>query len=180
MDITNSGTINSAQAVSRGSGGRMKFVVGGLLILAAIVYLIWTSATANAEYFMTVDEVQSQGAALVGRQLRVSGAVVGETIQYDSDKLVLTFTVANTPGNQAEIDAQGGLAAVLHNAVTDPSRSRMSVVYSGVMPDLLKNEAQAIMTGRMGEDGVFHAEELLLKCPSRYEEAVPEQSAANP
>ena len=44
------------------------------------------------------------------------------------------------------------------------------------MPDLLKNEAQAIMTGRMGEDGVFYAEELLLKCPTRYEEAVPEQA----
>ena len=31
------------------------------------------------------------------------------------------------------------------------------------------------MTGQMGEDGVFHAEELLLKCPTKYEEAVPEQ-----
>ena len=40
----------------------------------------------------------------------------------------------------------------------------------------LRNEAQAIMTGHMGEDGVFYAEELLLKCPTRYEEAVPEQA----
>jgi cytochrome c-type biogenesis protein CcmE len=28
----------------------------------------------------------------------------------------------------------------------------------------------------MGADGVFYAEELLLKCPTRYEEAVPEQA----
>jgi cytochrome c-type biogenesis protein CcmE len=49
------------------------------------------------------------------------------------------------------------------------------VVYSGVRPDLLRNEAQAIMTGRMGSDGKFHAEELLLKCPTKYEEAVPAQ-----
>jgi cytochrome c-type biogenesis protein CcmE len=33
------------------------------------------------------------------------------------------------------------------------------------------------MTGHMGEDGIFYAEELLLKCPTRYEEAVPEQSS---
>jgi len=33
------------------------------------------------------------------------------------------------------------------------------------------------MTGRMGEDGVFYADELLLKCPSRYEEGVPSQAA---
>ena len=44
-----------------------------------------------------------------------------------------------------------------------------------VKPDLLQHEAQAIMTGVVGEDGVFYATELLLKCPSRYEEGVPEQ-----
>jgi cytochrome c-type biogenesis protein CcmE len=27
----------------------------------------------------------------------------------------------------------------------------------------------------LGEDGVFYADELLLKCPTKYEEAVPEQ-----
>jgi cytochrome c-type biogenesis protein CcmE len=58
----------------------------------------------------------------------------------------------------------------------DPSRARIKVVYVGPKPDLLRNEAQAIMTGRMAEDGVFYAEELLLKCPTRYEEAVPEQA----
>jgi cytochrome c-type biogenesis protein CcmE len=32
------------------------------------------------------------------------------------------------------------------------------------------------MTGYLDENGLFHAEELLLKCPTKYEEAVPEQS----
>ena len=32
------------------------------------------------------------------------------------------------------------------------------------------------MTGQLGEDGIFYADELLLKCPTKYEEAVPEQS----
>jgi cytochrome c-type biogenesis protein CcmE len=52
----------------------------------------------------------------------------------------------------------------------------MQVIYTGVKPDLLRHEAQAIMTGQLGDDGIFHAEELLLKCPTKYEEAVPEQS----
>ena len=52
----------------------------------------------------------------------------------------------------------------------------MPVVYIGPKPDLLRHEAQAIMTGEMGEDGIFYADELLLKCPTKYEEAVPEQS----
>jgi cytochrome c-type biogenesis protein CcmE len=41
----------------------------------------------------------------------------------------------------------------------------------------MRDEAQAIMTGRLGSDGIFYAEELLLKCPTKYEEAVPEQAA---
>ena len=65
---------------------------------------------------------------------------------------------------------------VLHQAVIDPTRSRMKVVYTGPKPDLLRDEAQAIMTGKLGEDGVFYADELLLKCPTKYEEAVPEQA----
>jgi cytochrome c-type biogenesis protein CcmE len=177
MDLAENRTLNAERTARPAAAGRMKFIVGGILIAAAIVYLIWTSATANAEYFMTVDEVQSKGAALVGRQLRISGAVIGDTIQYDAQNLRLEFSVAHAPGDQKEVDAQGGLAAVLHAAVTDPSRARLKVVYSGVKPDLLKNEA--IMTGRMGNDGVFVAEELLLKCPSRYEEALPDQTTGS-
>ena len=108
--------------------------------------------------------------------MRVSGAVIGDSIQYDPQTLTLRFTVANVPADNEEIEAQGGLAAVLHEAVIDPNRARMEVVYTGVKPDLLRDEAQAIMTGHMGEDGAFYADELLLKCPTKYEEAVPSQA----
>ena len=156
--------------------GRMKFIIGGVLILAAVVYLIASSTQANAEYFMTIDELKAQGSSIAGKNLRVSGAVIGDTIQYDPQTLTLTFEVAHVPGDNKEVDAEGGLAAVLHAAVADPNRSRIKVVYVGPKPDLLKNEAQAIMTGQLDADGVFHADELLLKCPTKYQEAVPSQT----
>ena len=155
---------------------KSKFIMGGLLILAAVVYLIVSSTQASAEYFMTVDELKAEGAGAVGKSLRASGAVVGDSIQYDADTLTLSFEVAHVPGDNADIEAQGGLAFVLHEAVVDPTRERMQVVYVGPKPDLLRDEAQAIMTGHVGDDGVFYADELLLKCPTKYEEAVPEQS----
>jgi cytochrome c-type biogenesis protein CcmE len=157
---------------------RTKFILGGVLILAAVVYLIVSSTQASAEYFMTVDELQADGAAAVGKSLRLSGAVIGDTIQYDADTLTLTFEVAHVSGDNNEIEAQGGLAEVLYQAVNDPTRQRVKVVYIGPKPDLLRGEAQAIMTGTISDDGVFQAEELLLKCPTRYEEAVPEQAAS--
>src|SRR5690606_21827781 len=96
--------------------------------------------------------------------------------QYDPQTLTLTFEIAHVTGDNKEIEQQGGLAEVLNQAVNDPTRQRVTVVYIGPKPDLLRNEAQAIMTGKLGEDGVFYAEELLLKCPTRYEEAVPDQA----
>jgi cytochrome c-type biogenesis protein CcmE len=159
-----------------GSSGRLKFILGGLLIIAAVVYLIVSSTRASAQYFLTVDEAIAKGEQVAGRDLRLSGAVIGDSIQYDPETLTLTFTIAHVPGDNKEIETEGGLAQVLHEAVMDPNRNRMTVQYVGVKPDLLRHEAQAIVTGRLSEDGVFHADELLLKCPTKYEEAVPEQS----
>ena len=153
-----------------------KFVVGGAMILGAVVFLIWTATASNLEFFMTVDELNAQRQEIVDKNLRVSGAVIGDSIQYDAQSLTLTFEVAHVPADSPDIATEGGLAEALHLAVMDPSRARMKVVYVGVKPDLLRNEAQAIMTGHLGVDGVFYAEELLLKCPTRYEEAIPEQA----
>lgn len=153
-----------------------KFVIGGILILGAVVFLIWTSTAASAEYFLTIDELNAKGSGVVDKNLRVSGAVIGDSIQYDAQSLTLSFEVAHVPADNLAIESEGGLAEVLHQAVLDPSRARMKVVYVGPRPDLLRNEAQAIMTGHLGQDGTFYAEELLLKCPTRYEEAVPEQA----
>ncbi len=166
---------DSNPQVSRAA--RSKFIIGGLLIVAAIIYLIVSSTRASAQYFLTVEELKSHDAQYAGRNVRVSGAVIGESIQYDPQTLTLRFTIAHVPGSNKEIEAQGGLAAALHSAVNDPSRARLQVVVVGQpKPDLLQHEAQAILTGQLGEDGIFHADELLLKCPTKYEEAVPSQA----
>lgn len=157
-------------------GGRAKFFIGGALIIGAVIYLIVSSARASAEYFKTVEELNAHGDEMVGQAVRVSGAVIGETIKYNPVTFDLQFEIAHIPADNKEINAQGGLAVVLHNAVNNPALPRIKVLYNGVMPDLMRDEAQAILTGRMGADGIFYADELLLKCPTRYEEAVPEQA----
>ena len=158
-----------------GSGGRIKFLIGGLLIVAAVVYLIASSTQAAAQYYLTVDELAEQASAVEGRNLKLAGAVDGDSITYDPATLTLGFTIAHVPGDMQEIEKAGGLAEALHAAVSDPAARRLQVVYVGPKPDLLRHEAQAIVTGHLGEDGVFYADELLLKCPTRYEEEVPLQ-----
>jgi cytochrome c-type biogenesis protein CcmE len=163
----------------KGLRGRAKFIIGGFLIVAAVAYLIFSSAKANAEYFMTIDELQAKNTSVIDRNIRISGAVIGSSINFDTKTNDLSFIIANVPGDNKTIEAQGGLAKVLHDAVIDPNRQRLSVVYHGPKPDLLRDEAQAILTGHLSSDGIFHADELLLKCPTKYEEAVPSQASGS-
>jgi cytochrome c-type biogenesis protein CcmE len=169
-------TVTDRSLAGPTGGGRSKFLIGGLLVVGAIVYLIFTTMQSTAQYFYTVDEIKAKGSGIVGQNLRASGAVLGDTITYDPATLTITFDMAHVTADNRELEAQGGLAAALHNAVANPAAQRVKVVYVGPKPDLLQNEAQAIVTGKLGEDGVFYADELLLKCPTRYDEAVPNQA----
>ncbi len=154
--------------------GRLKFIIAGLLIVAAVVYLIVTSTGSTARYFMTVQELQAMSDA-GERNVTISGAVLGDTIAYDSSRPRVTFTIVQVPGDPKEVERAGGLSKVLHDAVNDPDAPRLEIVYDDVKPDLLQHESQAIIRGRLQEDGRFHADEVLLKCPTRYEEGVPDQ-----
>ncbi len=169
--------MTEAQKAKVRAGGRVKFIIGFLLMAVAVIYLIASSTQAAAQYYLTVDELAAKGDSILGRDLKISGAVDGDTITYDPETLTLRFTIANVPGDLDEIEKAGGLAEVLHRAVSDPDTRRLQVVYVGPRPDLLRNEAQAILTGRMGDAGVFQASELLLKCPTRYEEEIPLQAS---
>ncbi len=150
-----------------------KFIIGGVILAAAVVILVLTSIKGSAQYYYTVQELLSEPNHQTN--LRVSGAVIGDSIQYDLNTQELSFLIANIPGDNREIEAAGGLAEVLHNASVDPSAARIKVVYIGDKPDMLKNEAQVIATGSLAEDGFFIADELLLKCPSKYENGSPSQ-----
>jgi cytochrome c-type biogenesis protein CcmE len=156
--------------------GKGKFIFAGLLILAAVIYLIVSNTGSTAHYFLTIEELRAMGDRAIGRNLTVSGAVLGDSIVYDPTIPQVTFTIVQVPADPKEVERAGGLAAVLHAAVNDPDAPRLEVVYNNVKPDLLKHESQAIIRGHLGEDGRFYADEVLLKCPSRYQEAVPEQA----
>jgi len=153
----------------------LKLIIGIAVIVIALGYLVISSTLSGSQYFMTVEELQAQKAELVGKNVRMSGAVLGETIQYDPQTLQLSFQVAQIPGDHREIEAMGGMQKVLADAVANPNAAKMTTYYKGARPDVLKDEAQAIITGSLDANGDFQATELLLKCPSKYEAALPKQ-----
>ncbi len=153
---------------------RLKFLIGGGLILVAVAYLVISGTINGARYYMTLDELLAKP-DYVGQSVRVAGAVVGDSIKFDDKTLTLDFTVANVPMDY------DNLADALHLAVTNPAASRIHVrVIGQPKPDLLQNEAEAILTGTLGADGTFIATDLNLKCPSRFQDAQPGQAIVQP
>ena len=121
-----------------------KFIFGGAIIVLAVGYLIVSSIGSSTAYYLTVEEVRANGPS--EQTVRVAGNVVGDTIDWNAKDLMLRFNIA---------DASGTLA----------------VIYSGPRPDMLQDEAEAIVEGRYIEGESFEASNLLLKCPSKYEGA---------
>jgi cytochrome c-type biogenesis protein CcmE len=148
------------------TSSRLQFVMGGVLLLGAAILLIASSTVNGAQYYVTVEQLL-QEPRYIGEDIRLSGVVLGETIAYDSRNLIIEFQIVNLP---RKVD---NLAIAVHEAVTTPQTPRLLVRVEGeVMPNLLQHGAQAILTGRLGQDGIFHATELLLKCPTRVEETI--------
>lgn len=156
---------------------RLRFVIAGALLLGAVAFLILSGTASGARYFITVNDVLAKP-DIVGKTVKVTGAVIGNTIRFDADTRTIHFTMAHITDDMKELDTEGGLAKALHLAVTNPNAKRAEVIVRNqAMPDLLKDEAQAIVTGKLGANGVFEADELLLKCPSKYSSDVPNQAA---
>ncbi len=143
-----------------------KLVIGLIIIAGSVIYLLISSTIHSMQYFITIDELLRSPEKYKTKTVRVSGAVIGSTIHIDKEKNTVSFTVANISSDHQKLDEEGALA----DAVNDLTANHLSVIYKGVKPDLLKDQSQAIISGTIDDNQVFHADELLLKCPSKYEQ----------
>jgi cytochrome c-type biogenesis protein CcmE len=136
---------------------RLKFVVGAVLMLGAISFLIWNGMRGNMQFYVTVDEFYARQEEMSARDLRVSGRVLGDTIR---------FTQLDATNSRLEFE-------IVDN-IRNPGQRLRIVALNEPLPDLLQHEAEALVHGRIGEDGDFYANKngVLLKCPTRYEEGV--------
>lgn len=157
---------------AKNSAKKLKIIIGGILVTAAFTILIISATKNTAAFYLSVKELQGSSEQYIGKNLRVSGAVLGTSISYSRKTEQLHFTIVHIP-EEEELETTVALEAILHAAVNDPENPTLDVIYDGPRPEMLRDEAQAIVTGTLNEDGVFVAEELLLKCPSKYEEAAP-------
>lgn len=125
------------------AGGRLKFFIGGAIIVLVLGWLIFSNIEGASAHYLTVEELLAQGPS--DRMVRVSGLVVGQTIDWDPQELILRFEIADEGGS-------------------------LPVVYQGARPDMFRDGAETVVEGKYASSGLFEASTLLLKCPSKYAE----------
>ena len=126
---------------------RRKFLIGGLIVLLAVGYLGYTGFQGSAIYYYTVSEVIEQGNSIDGKNVRVNGQVIPGSVEEEAGNLMLKFSIE-----------EGG--------------ESLPVVYQGVVPDTFKVGSEVVVEGHLNSAGIFQANTILTKCPSKY---VPEK-----
>ena len=137
------------------SGANIKFFVAGGAIALAVVYLVLMGVQGTTVYFLSVGELQSKGASAQNQVYRVSGLLVPGSMTTDSSGLGIRFQIADA---------------------TDGTAQPLTVVYrGGQVPDIIGDNIEIVTEGKLDSQGTFAANTVLAKCPSRLENAPPDE-----
>jgi len=123
---------------------RIKFIIGGIVIVAALTVLAIIGFQESKAYYITVDEYASMQDSLKGKTVKLAGDVVDGSV--DRSKPQMEFVISSRD-----------------------SRVRVRYVGSGIIPDTFKDGSKALVEGHIGSDGVFQASHIEARCASKYE-----------
>ena len=122
---------------------RRLIVVSGIIIIVLIVVLALVGGNSAAT---NLSIAQALSGDYTNKKIQVSGNVVPNSYEMHDNALVFSIYDPNgDPTQQLQVVFEGGVSATFGNDVT------------------------AICTGKIDENGVLCASELVTKCPSKYE-----------
>jgi cytochrome c-type biogenesis protein CcmE len=123
---------------------KKRFIIVGVIALAALVYIVITAFQHGTTRYYTVSTILEQSASVAGETVRVSGGL--STITQ-------------------------GTGASRWQFVLSESGKDLPVVYQGIVPDAFKVGNELMVEGHLDPAGVFQAQTIITKCPSKYEPA---------
>ncbi len=140
----------------------LQIALGGLVVA---VLLGWYAATnleeiGTFQYYQTLAEFRDE--QQTGRPSRVHGYVAPGSIVRSVESREIRFDVVQDPPH-------AGVGAV--------DADRLAVVFGTLdAPDMFKDGAEVVVEGRLQPDAVFVADNVMAKCPSKFEAKQAEQA----
>ncbi|HTY62379.1 MAG TPA: cytochrome c maturation protein CcmE [Acidobacteriota bacterium] len=123
---------------------RIKILLGGVVIAAALIWLGFVGFQESKAYYITVDEYNSMKGSLDGKTLKLAGEVLAGSV--DRTKSQMEFVI----GNQDKT-------------------IRVRYIGKDIIPDTFKDGTKALVEGKADADGTFQATHIEAKCASKYE-----------
>ncbi len=116
----------------------------GLVIIVVFVIFAGMNFQESLTPYITLAEAKANG-----KTCQIKGARVDGSDHYDPTTKTFNFKIHDESGEE------------------------VLVIYNGVKPSNFEHATEIVVRGRY-RDGVFEADEMLVKCPSKYEAEAPE------
>jgi len=121
---------------------RLTLILAGIAALGLAAWLVLSAFNKNLVFFFTPTQIYA-GEAPQGRSFRMGGMVEAGSLQRQSDGVTVSFIVTDNV-------------------------QKVRVNYRGSLPDLFKEGKGVVAQGKLGEDKLFMAEEVLAKHDENY------------
>ncbi len=150
-------------------------LIGLLVVVAAIVCLIQFSLSTSEIYSLGPSELLESSHDFLGREVRLTGIVVEDSVKKDLANTRLDFVVAERDGVREE-------------GFLSEDAKKIEVTYIGtVVPDAFNDGTEVVVEGSF-DGSRFRATHIMTKCPSKYDAATegekgygkPDSGAASP
>ncbi|MCP5273474.1 MAG: cytochrome c maturation protein CcmE [Burkholderiales bacterium] len=121
---------------------KLAVITAGVTALGFAAILVLNAFQSNLVFFFSPTQVIAKEAP-IGKSFRIGGLVEEGSVQRED----------------------GG--TTVHFAITDTSEV-IQVVYTGILPDLFREGKGVVAQGKLSENGVFQADEVLAKHDENY------------
>ena len=117
-------------------------ILAGVVTLGGATLLVLNAFQSNLVFFFTPTQIAA-GEAPKGKAFRIGGLVKEGSLKRQPDGLTVQFIVTDTA-------------------------KEFPVAYTGILPDLFREGKGVVAQGKLGEDGLFTASEVLAKHDENY------------
>jgi cytochrome c-type biogenesis protein CcmE len=131
---------------------KIKFIAGFAVIIGCLLTLVVSSSKKMSLYYLTVTELEAKEVEFINTRIKLAGKVVPQSIIKSDGNRTVEFQIWEPIGEQP-----------------NQFSNKRTIRYSGVVPDTFRDEADVVLEGKTHSDGIFVAENMLAKCPSKYE-----------
>lgn len=121
---------------------KLAIITAGVTALGFAAILVLNAFQSNLVFFFSPTQVAAKEAP-IGKSFRIGGLVEEGSVQREENGTTVRF------------------------AITDTSET-IQVLYTGILPDLFREGKGVVAQGRLSENGVFQADEVLAKHDENY------------